>query len=143
MRITTQSKLTASDVREAASFARERGQDIYVEEIATSPRGAVTFYCEAEHGRYATNRQGRGGSTGRAATWTAWGWLIAELFRRDPDARIGQYRGVDDFRRQCSEMRQHHDFRRRAGVSRKAEPGEDISFLEHVAYTSRTVEDHA
>lgn len=32
-----------------------------------------------------------------SATWHEWGWFIAELYRIDPDARIGWYENVADF----------------------------------------------
>jgi len=38
-----------------------------------------------------------------AATWDEWGHWIAELFERDPDAIIGEYRGRDDFHAYTSE----------------------------------------
>lgn len=116
MRINAASKLTASDLYEAAYVARQHGHDFHIEELAVSPRGALTFYGESYTGKHRVNRHGR--SDAYAATWAAWGWFIAELFNRDPDARIGQYKGVADFRRQCQEM---HD------------PGHDISFLDHLA----------
>lgn len=34
---------------------------------------------------------------GGAASWTEWGWFLARVFDRDPDARCGDYRGRDDF----------------------------------------------
>jgi hypothetical protein len=42
-----------------------------------------------------------GASSGRSATWDEHGWWMAELFRRDPDARIigsVRYEGAGDFR---------------------------------------------
>jgi hypothetical protein len=33
----------------------------------------------------------------RAASWTAYGYVISCLFAHDPDARIGPYRGRADF----------------------------------------------
>lgn len=38
----------------------------------------------------------------KSATWDEWGNFIAELFQRDPSAKIGQYDGVQDFIDQTS-----------------------------------------
>jgi hypothetical protein len=35
----------------------------------------------------------------QVATWHDWGWFIAELFRVDPAAIIGQYASADHFHR--------------------------------------------
>jgi hypothetical protein len=35
-----------------------------------------------------------------AATYDEWGWFIAELFERDPDAKFGHYKSYDDFHAQ-------------------------------------------
>ena len=43
-----------------------------------------------------------GSSQDYAATWMDWGWFIAVLFRYDPDAVIGQYKGRGDFLRQTA-----------------------------------------
>lgn len=131
MRINAGSKLTANDLYEAARVAREHGQDFHIEELAVSPRGAMTFYGESWSGNRRVNRQGR--SDAYAAKWQAWGWFIAELFNRDPDARIGQYKGVADFVRQCEEF---HQARERYGFRTQDDPGRDISFLEHVKVVS-------
>lgn len=32
-----------------------------------------------------------------AASWTEWGWFLARVFERDPLARCGQYKDLDDF----------------------------------------------
>lgn len=90
--------LTSADVESAAAIARsEHGQDIYITEIhacgSRSRARGLTFYCGSLGGRRATNR----GDGERAATWTAWGYLIAELFRRDPDAIMTYYKSAADF----------------------------------------------
>jgi hypothetical protein len=33
----------------------------------------------------------------KSATWDEWGNFIAALFKRDPEAKIGQYENCDDF----------------------------------------------
>jgi hypothetical protein len=38
-----------------------------------------------------------GASSVYAATYDEWGWFIAELFRMDPDAIFGNYKGLKDF----------------------------------------------
>jgi hypothetical protein len=125
MRITSKSNLKALDVHAAEQVAQEHGQDIYIVELATSPRGAITFYCESVNGKRSVNRRDRSG--GKAASWTAWGWLIAELFRRDSNAHVGHYKGVEDFIRACREM---HEWHKKFGGSRPI--GYDIGFLELV-----------
>jgi hypothetical protein len=127
MRINAGSKLTANDVYEAARVAREHGQDFHIEELAVSPRGAITFYGESFSGKRRVNRQGR--SDAYAATWQAWGWFIAELFNRDPNATIGYYKGVRHFRNECQKM---HEQRRAYGFRTQDDPGRDISFLDHL-----------
>jgi hypothetical protein len=129
MRINAQSKLTETDVLIAIS--RTRGfhdQDIWLDEIHTGARGAITFYCESEHGKYSTGRNHPNGA--RAASWTAWGWLIAELFTYDPDAHIGTYRGRDHFIRCIYSAQRSYILRESLGVTnREGAPGSDCSFL--------------
>lgn len=43
-----------------------------------------------------------GSEWGGTASWTEWGWFLARVFERDPDARCGDYRGKDDFHWQTS-----------------------------------------
>src|ERR1700745_3459087 len=97
MRINAGSKITKDDVYLVVTYARKKGNDIWIEDIAVGPKGAITFYCSSLNGKRATNR----GDGARAASWTAWGYLIADLFKRDPNAVIGQYRGMKDFAAQC------------------------------------------
>lgn len=129
MRINAASKLTLDDVRWAINTARgEYGQDIYLQEGWTGPRGQVQFWCNSAHGKYAT---GRNEDTGRAATWTAYGYVIALLFTRDPDARIGHYRSRDHFVN-CVYAEQNRYIVRESmnwPRHRKEGPGSDCSFL--------------
>lgn len=60
----------------------------------------------ARHTRYRNTGQ-RGADDDMAATWMDWGWLIAVLFRFDPDARIGQYDGAEDFNLQVRAQIRH------------------------------------
>lgn len=98
--------ITKQDVYRAAELARHHdGADIYVAEMmqngSRSRARGITFYMESMNGRYATNRQGRDEGA-RAASWSDYGYFIQRLFDVDPDAIIGYYRGLDDFRRQIN-----------------------------------------
>ena len=99
MRIKSGNNFSLQDVREAAKFAREQGHDIWIDELHVGKRGAITVYCESHTGNRRCN-----GREGRAASWTAWGWFIADLFAKDPEATIGFYKGVEDFVKQCRQM---------------------------------------
>jgi hypothetical protein len=68
------------------------------------PEGYATRYGTRQKTRRVRNGSGgRGASVNYAttlkfaATWEEWGELIAELFRRDPGAKIGYYTDVNDF----------------------------------------------
>lgn len=121
-----------AELESAAFHARaQHHQDIHVHEIAVGrARGkkyGITFYAHSLHGTRATNR----GDGERAATWTAWGFLIAELFARDPKAKIGQYENIHDFIATCifaSEARAKYVEQQGKGVN----PYADISFLKIV-----------
>ena len=130
MRINAHSTLTANDVRSAVTRARtEFDQDIYLDDISVGPKGAIEFYCASEHGKFACNRRN---SDTRAATWVAWGYVIADLYRRDPDARIGFYRGVNHFRTWCYECQeQFYNLRKSLSIrNRNGGNGSDVSFLD-------------
>jgi hypothetical protein len=98
-------KLTEADVRTAVHDARQLdGADIMIEDLRTwtprSHRNGIEMWLYADHGKFSTGRnQGPGprGEAARAASWDAWGHVIARLFAQDPDARVGWYDGVDDF----------------------------------------------
>lgn len=47
--------------------------------------------------RRAPNSGSYGADYGRAATYDEWGYWLAELFRRDPNAVMTYYNGADDF----------------------------------------------
>jgi len=87
-------------------------QDICLDDIRaftprqTGPQGrpwryGVEFYAESKCGTYATGHRPVGSypldSVARAASWTAYGYVIARLFVLDPHAVIGWYDGVGDF----------------------------------------------
>lgn len=108
--------LTVEDVVQCASLCRARhGVDVQIGElVATGSRKrahGVTFKGYALSGRYAANSGVHGADSPRAATWSAWGYLIAELFARDPAAIIGTYDGAADFVAQCESAAQtRHDY---------------------------------
>jgi hypothetical protein len=43
-----------------------------------------------------------------AATWDEWGIWMAELYRLDPDVKIGWYKSHEDFISQTTHMRDHY-----------------------------------
>jgi hypothetical protein len=99
--------LTTEDVFWAFADARRMdGQDIRHQDVrAFVPRGyrnGVEFYAYSVTGKRASAHRPQGGQfygpdAARAATWDAWGYVIARLFDRDPEARIGYYDGRNDF----------------------------------------------
>lgn len=101
MRIKAGSELTIGNVYDAAARANLRGQDIHAHEVVQGKRGAITFYAYSLNGRYATGRN----DGERAATWDAWGYLIAELYNLDPRATIGPYKNATDFIQKCASER--------------------------------------
>ena len=98
--------LTEDKVRRAFASARSCGADIWMSDIRTwKPRGhayGTEFWAESHHGTKASAHwpladSGNRRNAPRAASWSAYGWLIAILFRDDPDARIGCYDGAAVF----------------------------------------------
>ena len=51
-----------------------------------------------------TSKNAMRGLPDHAATWDEWGIFIAELFKLDPDAKIGQYKTHDDFLAYTADM---------------------------------------
>jgi hypothetical protein len=100
-------KITSDDVREAFRLARLlNGADIYAEDVADfRPRKAgsrgVKFYAHSHGGTRPTAHRAIGSypldDENRAASWEDYGYVIAHLYRLDPDAIIGQYQGRADF----------------------------------------------
>lgn len=91
--------LTEGDVRQAFAMARAADrQDIHIEDLRTwKPRHharGIEVHGGSLHGRRAANR----GSDLRAASWDAWGYVIARLYAIDPAARIGFYDSRQHFR---------------------------------------------
>lgn len=126
--------LTIEDVVQCASICRaQHGVDIQIgEHVAVGSRkraSGITFKGYALAGRYACNSSVYGADDPRAATWSAWGYLIAELYRLDPLAIVGQYANVFDFVGQCESM---HDARQRYPDARYEGPAFSIDFLDIV-----------
>jgi hypothetical protein len=42
--------------------------------------------------------------TAYAATYSEWGWFLAEVFRDDPQAICGPYKGLSDFNRKTRDQ---------------------------------------
>lgn len=141
--------LTEHDVYRAFTEARQLdGADIYPDDISTfqprTPyRHGVKFYATSLHGRQITGHRPIGSypldGEARAASWDAYGYVIARLYRIDPDARIGHYKGIADFISTCeaASRREPKDFLNlvRTGVRSTtvalsevaAEPGQPLS----------------
>jgi hypothetical protein len=117
--------IISRDVWTAANRARRvHGQDIYVDDEmncgSRKRNAAVSFRCFSEHGKRSTNPgTSRDRTTYKAATWTAWGYVIAELFALDPKAIIGTYDGVEDFAAKCQQA-----------ISYREKYGDTIAFLD-------------
>jgi hypothetical protein len=128
MRINSHSTLTDTDVREAIARAVfVHGQDIHLEELVTGTRGGIQFWCYSQNGKFSTGRNDSHGL--KAATWTAYGYVIAELFSRDPNAHIGHYRGRDHFIRCIYSEQRRYILRQSLGVRGSSGVGSDCSFL--------------
>lgn len=99
-------KIGYAEVRAAFQKARTIDrQDIYEVDVRNfRPRrehNGVEFYAESLNGKRATGHRAIGSyplcDVPRAASWTAYGYVIARLYALDPDARIGQYHDRADF----------------------------------------------
>lgn len=101
--------LTCKDLLNAAEKVNSEfpGANVYPSSDASLYAGPRTRRIDHVHLRSATGRHyPNSGGYGAlhvgemAASWTEWGWFIARVFEIDPDARVGDYKGVDDFNRQ-------------------------------------------
>lgn len=110
--------ITVNDLFQAAEKARQDGQDIFIADAALvgsrTRAHRIDFHAGAANGRYARNSGHYGGDRyNRAASWSAWGYLIAHLFAQDPNAVIGQYKSRDHFRQLCAaevhRLAKHHN----------------------------------
>lgn len=134
MRIQSQQIIAADDIHLAVSRARyEFNQDIWLDcdadgcaEITVGARGAIEFHCHSTWGKYASGRRDNPNGY-RAASWTAWGYVIAHLFTVNPEARIGHYRSRDHFIRTIYGEQRRYILRHRLGL--RGDTGSDCSFL--------------
>jgi hypothetical protein len=78
-------------VIEAMPYTRNNVNNRYVVHLRSE--GLV----DAEGNKRRYPRGGNDGSGVRGCTYNEWGYFIAELFRIDPEATIGPYKGVDHF----------------------------------------------
>lgn len=102
--------LTRGDLFECAVQVNAEfpGCTVYVDQDgANLYEGPRTRYIDKVHlrtsnGTHFPNSGTSGAQTfgGMAASWTEWGWFIARVFERDPNARCGQYKTLDDFNEQ-------------------------------------------
>lgn len=99
--------LTEDDLDRCAARVRDEhpGVDIYVSDAAELYEGERTRRLDRVHlrswnGTRHSNTGVRGAGTEMAASWTEWGWWLAEVFELDPAARANDYRGAEDFHRQ-------------------------------------------
>lgn len=104
-RTLTRADLFECAVRVNAEFP---GVRIYVAlecELVDGPRSRRLehVHLRSEAGTRRPNHAHSGAvSDGYAASWTEWGWWLARVFERDPNARCGVYRGLDDFHAQTN-----------------------------------------
>lgn len=104
-------ELITKDVRFAeysvhGSRSHARAVDV---QLGTDTGGKLPEGYMSRYGSPQKTRRVRKGGAGRgasvnyattlkfAATWEEWGTFIAELFRHDPNAKIGFYDGINDF----------------------------------------------
>jgi hypothetical protein len=87
-------------------------QDIWLSDIAQfNPRRArfgINFHAHSLTGKRKKNsgQYGSNSDSGydRAASWEAYGYVIAHLFKIDPQADIAQYHGEQEFIDQCERL---------------------------------------
>lgn len=63
-------------------------------------RGRLAGGTEVKRRPKNTGVRGSDGQFPFAATWHEWGFFIAEIFRLDPEAVFGPYKGAEDFHEQ-------------------------------------------
>lgn len=103
--------LTEWSVRDAFMSARlTDGQDIHLDGIRSfRPRKGgfgTEFWAQSLNGKVASGHRPigsyplsleNGSDVARAASWSAYGYVIARLYLVDPDAKIGIYDNAQDF----------------------------------------------
>lgn len=90
--------LVADDIRAAFADARQfDGQDIYITDMREfRPRGyarGFQLYAGALAGRNASAHA----PDVKAATWDAYGYVMARLYKTDPGAKIASYANLAEF----------------------------------------------
>lgn len=108
--------LTDVDVFEAFNNARNlHNQVIWSVDVRSfKPRSqyanGVEFFAEG-NSPHATGHRVIGsyplGSVSRAATWSAYGYVIAALYQKDESAKIGFYKSKQDFILSCMSQWSH------------------------------------
>jgi hypothetical protein len=105
-------KLNAVEVREALLTVKDHGlvaPSVYFEQC--DERGSrsrtrafdIKLACATKYkndGRRRANSGNHGSAYRYTATYDEWGFFIAEIFERDPEAVFGNYNGRDDFENQ-------------------------------------------
>lgn len=108
----------------AAEVLRNDNQVIYLEDVRPfKPRktwtNGVKFFATG-NSPHATGHRAIGSypldHVERAATWSAYGYLIARLYLIDPSAKIGYYTSKGDFIAQCKSMWEHRQQYRRETI---------------------------
>lgn len=109
--------ITTVDIWRAFKDARDvHGQDIYLDGgiRAFTPRAGgygYEIFAESLHGKRASAHGPIGADPKwqpRAASWEAYGYVIAYLYNIDAAARIGWYKSAEDFRSQTSSAYQRN-----------------------------------
>lgn len=92
--------LSKSDIAAAFKVARDHGADIHLDDYREWRARDGRYAAEVHAASLGGTRMAQhtvDGIQSPAASWDAWGWFIAELYRRDPSARIGYYLNAGDF----------------------------------------------
>jgi hypothetical protein len=100
--------ICAHHIHEAFYFARVNdGMDIYYDDFSQfTPRKftmGYKLYGYAHEGKYASAHD----SLYKAATWEAWGYVIARLYAIDPNAQISFYNSAAHFYDWCKTSRNY------------------------------------
>jgi hypothetical protein len=111
-------KLSSQDIYDSMTVSKARGlmtDDIRFIQFKEQPSkshpngflvqlGTYDQKSGPKNSRYYKNTGKRGAHSERnegepvwAATYDEWGWFLADIFDRDPDARLGQYKNKDHF----------------------------------------------
>lgn len=97
--------LTGSDFQRALNVTGLSRRSVYLDTDRYSEHRSrkrsrsfkVYLIADEGYGRRWTNSGCHGAGCDKAALYSEWGAFIAELFRRDPDAIVGQYSSPENF----------------------------------------------